>query len=60
MPCRAFLRSVGLFLFVGVCSCMPFLFSGVLWRFWGIVGGVFGLGVAFALLLFALARSVMR
>jgi hypothetical protein len=56
---RAFFRSVGRFLFVGACSCMPFLFSGVLWRFRGIVGGVFGLGVAFVSLLFALACSVI-
>ena len=41
MPCRAFFRSVGLFLFVGVCSCMPFLFSELVKRFRGVVGGVF-------------------
>ena len=29
---------MGRFLFVGVCSCMPFLFSGLVKRFRGIVG----------------------
>ena len=48
MPCRAFFRSVGLFLFVGVRSCMRFLFSFVLRRFWGVVGGVFGSALRFA------------
>ena len=51
--------SVGLFLFVGVCSCMPFLFSELVKRFRGIVGGVFGLGVAVCVLLFVLLCSVM-
>ena len=40
MPCGRF-RSVGLFLFVGVCEYMRRTFSELVKRFRGIVGGVF-------------------
>ena len=52
-------RSVGLFLFAGVCSCMPVLFSGVLWRFLRHCGRRFRFDIAVCALLFALVCSVM-